>query len=85
MDLYHLQEEAEPSDRTALESVVDYIKKEIEVRSGDTRTGAQSSSALVSLLQARLAVRSVSIAMPGCWSSQAAVETAARLNAWTGA
>jgi len=46
MDLYHLQEEAEPSDRTALESVVDYIKKEIEVRSGDTRTGAQSSSAL---------------------------------------
>ena len=32
MDLYHLQEEAEPSDRTALESVVDYIKKEIEVQ-----------------------------------------------------
>lgn len=32
MDLYHLQEEAEPSDRTALESVVDYIKHEIEVR-----------------------------------------------------
>ena len=31
MDLYHLQEEAEPSDRTALESVVDYIKQEIEV------------------------------------------------------
>ena len=34
MDLYHLQEEAEPSDRTALESVVDYIKREIEVRGG---------------------------------------------------
>ena len=30
MDLYHLQEEAEPSSRTALESVVDYIKAEIE-------------------------------------------------------
>jgi len=36
MDLYHLQEEAEPSDRTALESVVDYIKKEIEVQNAAT-------------------------------------------------
>ena len=42
MDLYHLQEEAEPSDRTALESVVDYIKKEIEVRNDDIRILAQS-------------------------------------------
>ena len=32
MDLYHLQEEAEPTNRTALESVVDYIKAEIDVR-----------------------------------------------------
>jgi len=29
MDLYHLREEAEPSDRTALESVVDHIKEEM--------------------------------------------------------
>ena len=29
MDLYHLKEEAVPTDRTALESVVDYIKEEI--------------------------------------------------------
>ena len=40
MDLYHLQEEAEPSDRTALESVVDYIKKEIEVRPSHQSRGA---------------------------------------------
>ena len=26
MDIYHLREEAEPTDRTALESVVDHIK-----------------------------------------------------------
>lgn len=29
MDLYHLREEAEPSDRTALEAVVDHIKAEL--------------------------------------------------------
>ncbi|MEW5316714.1 MAG: hypothetical protein WDW38_008066 [Sanguina aurantia] len=29
MDLYHLKEEAEPSDRTALEAVVDHIKEEM--------------------------------------------------------
>jgi hypothetical protein len=29
MDLYHLREEAEPSDRTALEAVVDHIKAEM--------------------------------------------------------
>ena len=29
MDLYHLREEAEPSDRTALEAVVDHIKEEM--------------------------------------------------------
>ncbi|GAQ87542.1 abc transporter [Klebsormidium nitens] len=29
MDLYHLHEEAEPSDRTALEAVVDHIKEEV--------------------------------------------------------
>lgn len=29
MDLYHLQNEAEPSDRTALEAVVDHIKDEM--------------------------------------------------------
>eukprot|EP00899_Mesostigma_viride_P018755 jgi/Mesvir1/26881/Mv20616-RA.1 len=29
MDIYHLREEAEPSDMTALEAVVDYIKTEI--------------------------------------------------------
>ena len=42
MDLYHLQEEAEPSDRTALESVVDYIKKEIEVRDDDSRMASKA-------------------------------------------
>jgi len=30
IDIYHLREEAAPSDRTALESVVDHIKLEIE-------------------------------------------------------
>jgi ATP-binding cassette subfamily F protein 2 len=30
MDMYHLHQEAEPSDRTALEAVVDHIKEEIE-------------------------------------------------------
>lgn len=30
MDLYHLHEEAEPSDRTALEAVIDHIKAELE-------------------------------------------------------
>jgi ATP-binding cassette subfamily F protein 2 len=30
MDLYHLDCEAEPSDRTALESVVDHLKNELE-------------------------------------------------------
>ena len=30
MDLYHLCEEATPTDRTALETVVDYIKDEIK-------------------------------------------------------
>lgn len=29
MDLYHLCEEAAPTDRTALETVVDYIKDEV--------------------------------------------------------
>lgn len=29
MDLYHLREEAEPSDRTALEAVIDHIKAEM--------------------------------------------------------
>ena len=29
MDLYHLREEAEPTDRTALEAVVDHIKEEM--------------------------------------------------------
>lgn len=29
MDLYHLYEEAAPSEKNALESVVDYIKEEI--------------------------------------------------------
>jgi len=29
MDLYHLREEAEPTDRTALEAVVDHIKEEL--------------------------------------------------------
>ena len=29
MDLYHLCEEAAPIDRTALETVVDYIKDEV--------------------------------------------------------
>jgi ATP-binding cassette subfamily F protein 2 len=30
MDMYHLHQEAEPSDRTALEAVVDHVKEEIE-------------------------------------------------------
>jgi len=30
VDIYHLDQEAEPSDRTALEAVVDHIKKELE-------------------------------------------------------
>eukprot|EP00195_Chlamydomonas_chlamydogama_P005675 CAMPEP_0202901122 /NCGR_PEP_ID=MMETSP1392-20130828/13384_1 /ASSEMBLY_ACC=CAM_ASM_000868 /TAXON_ID=225041 /ORGANISM="Chlamydomonas chlamydogama, Strain SAG 11-48b" /LENGTH=610 /DNA_ID=CAMNT_0049587629 /DNA_START=273 /DNA_END=2105 /DNA_ORIENTATION=- len=30
MDIYHLDAEAEPSDRTALEAVVDHIKQELE-------------------------------------------------------
>jgi ATP-binding cassette subfamily F protein 2 len=30
MDMYHLREEAKPSDRTALESVVDHIREEIK-------------------------------------------------------
>ena len=30
VDIYHLREEAAPSDRTALESVVDHVKLEIE-------------------------------------------------------
>lgn len=30
LDLYHLSEEVAPSGRTALETVVDYIKNEIE-------------------------------------------------------
>jgi hypothetical protein len=30
MDLYHLSEEVEPTPRTALETVVDYIKNEID-------------------------------------------------------
>lgn len=30
MDLYHLCEETDPTDRTALETVVDYIKDEIK-------------------------------------------------------
>ena len=29
MDLYHLHQEAEPSDRTALQSVVDHIEAEV--------------------------------------------------------
>ena len=28
--MYHLHQEAEPSDRTALEAVVDHVKEEIE-------------------------------------------------------
>ncbi len=30
MDIYHLHQEAEPSDRTALEAVIDHIKQEME-------------------------------------------------------
>jgi hypothetical protein len=30
LDMYHLHQEAEPSDMTALEAVVDHIKKEME-------------------------------------------------------
>ena len=30
IDLYHLDCEAEPSDRTALESVIDHLKHEME-------------------------------------------------------
>ena len=29
MDLYHLHQEAEPSDRTALQAVVDHIEAEV--------------------------------------------------------
>jgi ATP-binding cassette subfamily F protein 2 len=30
LDMYHLHQEAEPSDRTALEAVVDHIREEME-------------------------------------------------------
>eukprot|EP00959_Pyramimonas_sp_CCMP1952_P469005 9494210-Pyramimonas_sp.AAC.1 len=30
MDLYHLHTEAEPSDKSALDSVIDYIKEELK-------------------------------------------------------
>ena len=46
MDLYHLREEAEPTDRTALEAVVDHIKDEmarLNVRRGDARHRAASA------------------------------------------
>ena len=39
MDLYHLREEAEPTDRTALEAVVDHIKEEM-ARLNVRRAGA---------------------------------------------
>jgi len=29
LDMYHLHQEAEPSDRTALEAVVDHIREEM--------------------------------------------------------
>lgn len=43
MDLYHLKEEAEPSDRTALEAVVDHIKEEM------ARLNAEEERIMVSL------------------------------------
>jgi ATP-binding cassette subfamily F protein 2 len=30
LDMYHLHQEAEPSDRTALEAVIDHIREEME-------------------------------------------------------
>ncbi len=30
LDMYHLHQEAEPSDRTALEAVVDHIREEMD-------------------------------------------------------
>lgn len=30
LDMYHLHQEAEPSDRTALEAVVDHIREEMK-------------------------------------------------------
>lgn len=54
--MYHLHQEAEPSDRTALEAVVDHIREEMErlhaqVRRTNARTGVR-----VVALSARVAV-----------------------------
>ena len=52
MDLYHLREEAEPTDRTALEAVVDHIKEEL-ARLNVRRRSAQLRAARARLRASR--------------------------------
>jgi hypothetical protein len=44
LDMYHLHQEAEPSDRTALEAVIDHIREEMERLHAQVRTSSSSSS-----------------------------------------
>lgn len=43
LDIYHLHQEAEPSDRTALEAVIDHIREEMERLHAQVRGSGSSS------------------------------------------